>query len=146
MRWHPGISPLFASEEAVTLVLGTIAHESDFGSHTVQMGGGPALGIAQIEPSTFVWLQDKYAEKFPRHILKDRFSRDLRTDNELSILVCRLRYLVVKEPLPQTKDEMAAYYKKYYNTAAGKAEPADFLKALKRAAEWPTPMTESEQV
>lgn len=40
------------STDAVELIMGTFAQESNF-KYTRQIGGGPALGYGQIEPATF---------------------------------------------------------------------------------------------
>jgi len=40
------------SVAAAQLCFGTIAHESRGGYYLAQIGGGPALGIAQVEPAT----------------------------------------------------------------------------------------------
>ena len=45
------------SEAAENLVLGTAAKESAMGQDLRQRGGGPALGIYQMEPATHTWLR-----------------------------------------------------------------------------------------
>ena len=41
------------TDDAINLVERTIAQESAYGKYRRQIGGGPALGISQIEPDTF---------------------------------------------------------------------------------------------
>ena len=41
------------SDNAVNLLMGTAAQESHLGKYRKQIGGGPALGIFQMEPATF---------------------------------------------------------------------------------------------
>jgi hypothetical protein len=48
------------SESAVNLLLGTAAQESQFGTYFRQIGGGPALGVFQMEPDTEIDIWDNY--------------------------------------------------------------------------------------
>ena len=112
-------------DSAVALLLGTAAQESRFGTYLKQLGGGPALGFFQCEKSTFRWLRSKY----PKWLV-GRAYKELEWDIKLGILVCRLRYKVIPEPLPPANDlpALAAYWKKYYNTPHGKGKPEEFIK------------------
>lgn len=111
------------SPEAVALLLGTAAQESKFGTYLRQIKG-PALGIFQMEPATYQWMREKFGRVYG---FQDRKAEDMIWDLKLSILLCRLRYLVVKEPLPKNLPEQARYWKKYYNTSAGKGTPAEYI-------------------
>lgn len=117
------------SSSAVNLLLGTAAVESRFGSFLRQQGSGPALGAFQIEPATFSWLQSKYAKRFP--YIKDKKAEELEWDLKLSIIIARLRYLVVPYPLPPSDDlpSLAAYWKTHYNTFLGAGTTEHFIKA-----------------
>ena len=123
------------SEDSSNLVLGTIAQESDFGKYRKQIGGGPALGIAQVEPATFYDIVENYLDYRPKlkeRVMKvcgiDHFDhRDLETNDKLSIAMCRLKYLRVKDKIPGTVEGYARYYKKYYNTYQGKATEHEFI-------------------
>lgn len=66
---------------------------------------------------------------------RDQILQVLQTPegDPLSVLLCRLRYLVVPSPVPQHPLEMAGYAKRYYNTGAGKATAKHYLDAY---AEW----------
>ena len=46
---------------------------------------------------------------------------------ELGVLLCRLHYLRVKEKVPETIEEQACYWKKYYNTDEGKGKPEQYI-------------------
>jgi hypothetical protein len=113
------------SDSAVNLLMGTCAQESRFGTYLRQKEG-PALGIMQIEPTTFNWLRDKYKTKYPW--LADCTADELEGDLCLSIIMARLRYAVVPAALPDANDinELAKYWKKYYNTAMGAGTVEEF--------------------
>lgn len=115
------------SASAVELLLGTCAKESDFGKSRRQIGGGPALGVMQMEPATFGWLQGRYSSSLPELI--GRNAEDLVWDDRLSVIMARLRYLVVPSPLPPANDVegMARYWKQHYNTPTGRGTVEEFI-------------------
>lgn len=117
------------SESAVNLLMGTAAVESDFGTYLRQING-PALSPFQIEPATYLWLSDKYWERFPVGKAAENLEWDLR----LAILVARLKYLSIPEPLPEANDipALARYWKKYYNTYLGAGTEAGFIRAYQK--------------
>jgi len=117
------------SPAAVNLLLGTAAIESQFGTYLKQITG-PALSAFQIEPATFRYLKEKYADKVPAWATEKYLEWDLR----LAIIVARLKYLSIKYPLPTADDikALAHYWKQYYNTPAGKGTEAEFVKAYKQ--------------
>lgn len=54
-------------------------------------------------------------------------------DNDrLAVLFARIHYLRVPEPVPESLTEQAAYWKKYYNTAAGKGTAEQYIESWKR--------------
>ena len=93
-----------------------------------QLNNGPARGVFQVEPKTFDWLKEKYTHRFP--ILEGATSSNLEWDLRLSILVARLRYLVVLEPFPAADQitHLGVYWKQYYNTPAGSGTVPKFVK------------------
>ena len=115
------------SKSAENLLLGTAAQESRFGTYLRQLGRGPALGAFQIEPETFADLKARYHTKYPW--AENYEFEQLRWDLKASILFCRLKYLSVKEPLPDANNvqALARYWKKYYNTYLGKGTPEEFI-------------------
>lgn len=117
--------PKLHSEKAVTLLLCTAAQESQFGTALRQYGSGPAVGAFQQEPTTFRWLQTKFAGEYPS--LLQRYPMEMEWDLRLAIIMARLRYRVVPEELPATVEGMAAYWKKYYNTPKGKGTIDEFM-------------------
>jgi hypothetical protein len=121
------------SEAAVNLLMGTAAQESRLGTYLRQMRG-PAIGVFQMEPGTFNWLRDRYAAQYPE--IACRECEEMEWDIDLAILFARLRYLVVPIPLPAADDVLGlgGYYKAHYNTPAGKATVADFVRNYQRYA------------
>ena len=74
------------------------------------------------------------------HKWRDKVLRELHIDMKLveyehliynpllSVLWARLYYLLIPEPIPKTIEERARYWKKYYNTEAGKGTPEHYLR------------------
>lgn len=129
------------SGSAVNLLLGTCAQESKMGQYLKQLGGGPALGIYQIEPDTHSDVLYNYIAY--REKLRNRFSMlrtDLSYDYNLmgnlhySTAIARVIYYRAKGPLPPSGDieGLAAYWKKHYNTDLGKGKVSDFINNYKR--------------
>lgn len=123
-----GDYPELASESAIQLLLGTAAQESNFGTYLRQLGGGPAMGVFQMEPKTFRWLQDKYKKEYPK-IVNGRIVTDLEWDLRLAILMARLRYRIVPAKLPYGYDVkgLAMYWKEHYNTPLGAGTVEQFV-------------------
>lgn len=121
------IYPILNNQSAVNLLLGTCAVESNFGKYLRQLNGGPALGIFQIEETTFNDLVDRFAEKFTD--LKSIKFAELEWNLKASILVCRIKYYSIPKGLPNENDvtELARYWKKYYNTEKGSGKIEDFI-------------------
>lgn len=124
------------SKDAVELLLGTCAQESAFGKYNRQLGGGPALGVFQMEPATFNDIVDnflKYKKELYKTILEvsgvDEYKAEYLVDNNIfSICMARVHYLRVKEKLPNTVEGYANYWKKYYNTVLGKGKVSEFIR------------------
>ena len=118
------------SPEAAQLVYGTIIQESRRGTFIRQNVKNfditkHAIGIAQIEYNTFIWLKRVFMSKYPE-IAQIKFE-ELEYNLKYSILFCRLRYRVDKEPIPLTLDGQAEYWKRIYNTKYGKGTAKDYL-------------------
>lgn len=129
---------------ASDLLLGTAFAESKL-KHLKQIGGGPALGLFQIEPSTFDDIYYRYLGRTDKKSLKhvvDMFTvrehagftmtrpfYQLITNLPFAILIARIRYLLVPAPIPKTLEGQAAYWKKYYNTVEGAGTVEKYMKA-----------------
>jgi hypothetical protein len=126
------------STDAVNLVQGTIAQESAGGKYIRQIKG-PALGICQMEPFTFSdhfnWLSKHKWGLFNRIIEAcgtDMREEDLRYNLKLSIAMCRVHYRRRPEPLPNSIDGYAAYWKRWYNTYLGAGTEKEFINNYKK--------------
>ena len=125
------------SDAAEDLVMGTAAQESHL-MYVKQLGGGPALGLFQVEPFTYNDYWDSHIddrEDLRNTILKaihtvgepqpDRVIWDLR----YASIMCRIHYRRIRKPLPAHGDisGYAAYWKKYYNTIHGAGTEEEFI-------------------
>lgn len=127
------------SPAAVILLLGTAMVESDF-KYIHQIGGGPAIGLYQMEPATHddIWIN--YIKYHP-HLHDDvmmigRESWEMHGNLYYATLMCRLHYRRFSEPLPLiTEHDMARYHKKYYNTAGGHTNVIQSTRVFKRIIE-----------
>lgn len=121
-------------EAAVNLLTGTALVESG-GIYLRQRGGGPALGLWQMEPAT----HDDCWANFLRYPAQSRLATLIRTasgcpapvadrlvwDLRYACLMARIRYYRVRAPLPPATDAAALsrYHKQHYNTPLGAADP-----------------------
>jgi len=122
---------------AERLLLGTALTESGL-VHLRQVGGGPALGLYQIEPATHRDLWRTYLAYRPA--LAARLLRlaaptgpgdaQLVWNLGYATGVARLIYRRRPEPLPPADDleGLARYWKAHFNSAAGRGGVADFLR------------------
>ena len=113
------------SEEAVMLLIITMACESELGTFIKQKYDGPALGPYQMEPAT-------YYDNWENNL---RFRQDLRSkilkvtgyaippeadhmlwDWKLATVMARVHYSRFPQPIPDIHDfdEMVEYYHKYW--------------------------------
>lgn len=134
------------SPAAVQLVLGTAIQESG-GFHLMQLGGGPALGLYQMEPAThddiwrtFLYYRPDIADRVRTLELPgwydDDNAREMEGNLYYATALCRLRYWRVSEPLPPPDDihSIARYWKYHYNTHLGKGSTDEFLHNWQRHA------------
>lgn len=128
------------SDNAVELLMGTCAQESQLGKYNRQIGGGPALGIFQMEPATFTDIHMNYL-RFKPDLLRDVMKvsevkslnpNDLVDNKTLSVCMARVHYIRVKESIPVDLAGWAKYWKKYYNTYLGKGKEEEFISNYKR--------------
>lgn len=129
------------SNSAVNLLLGTAAQESRLGKYLHQING-PALGIYQCEPNTLDDIFNKYLrhrKELLRKVLRLSIPGLTRSKNAEGNLyyataIARIHYSRVPEKIPDADDieGLANYWKKYYNTKAGRGTAAQFVKNYKR--------------
>lgn len=115
------------SDAAASLVLGTAMHESHL-IYLKQIGGGPALGLWQMEPTTHDDIWNNFL-KFRTDLgdLVKRIAGDPKPSATLLIgnlwyacAMARLRYRRVPAALPDNApDALTAFWKVNYNTLLG---------------------------
>ena len=128
------------SDNAVNLLMGTAAQESHLGRYRKQLGGGPALGIFQMEPATFDDIVKNYlrykpelAARIERVARISRFkAEDIENNDLLAICMARVHYLRVREAIPSDLEGWARYWKRYYNTPIGKGTEEEFIANYKK--------------
>lgn len=125
---HPNIP---YSDAAVELLVGTATVESNRGDYVRQIGGGPALGIYQMEPNTLKDIYENYLTYNNQLMIKVDALRpvtDLGTEKHQLVgnlfyatAMARVHYKRVPQALPSLGDKegMAKYWKQYYNTPLG---------------------------
>ena len=138
------------SPEAENLIFGTGLVESNY-DYLKQWNNGVARSWWQIEPGmtgaldTIVNYLDyrrnllgkcavaaKVAPFYFRVGVEEEEVRDLLEINiSYAIIMCRLKYRRVPKKLPKTVEEMANYWKKYYNSELGKGNPEEFIEKYK---------------
>lgn len=116
------------SKVAEQLVLGTGITESRL-RYLKQIGGGPALGIYQMEPATYRDIFENYLRFRPEFevIQSLRDGRDSTGEEELiynlafATAMCRAHYRRMPAALPKEGDSLAlaSYWKEHYNTKYG---------------------------
>ncbi len=132
--------PGMDSKQAQALVLGTAMVESGIGSKAlVQKGGGPALGIFQIEPDTWDDVINRYCHaNFP---VIYNWYQDATVDRVLmlnlaaGITAARIKYWMSPDPLPDTSEELAQYWKDHYNCNNNEVRAWEF-KSFSKACQY----------
>ncbi len=132
---------------AENLLIGTAVQESGL-RHLKQIGGGPALGVYQIEPETHTDLWCNYLSyrtemmsQVERHAIPH-----IDTGSQLignlyyATAIARIIYYRRPEPLPDADDieGLAGYWKNHFNTVAGKGTAAAFRLNYKEHCLWAT--------
>jgi hypothetical protein len=119
------------------LLLGTAIQESLL-IHRQQLGGGPALGLFQMETAThddcwknYLDFRAAFASKV-KHTLKpgeEPVADTMKVNDCYAAAMCRIRYLRAPGALPVADDTgaIANYWKQHYNTPQGKGKPEEFL-------------------
>lgn len=148
---------LSAPDVAENLIMGTAAHESHLGDFIKQVGGGPAMGIYQMEPATLNDCYENYLDYSSRAALKAKVdaylavspavasstgsgdqpdkASQLATNLAYATAMCRIRYYRAPAAMPSDPNDinaLAAYWKQYYNTPLGAGTPEQFVADYQR--------------
>ena len=142
--------------EAVALLMETAAAESGFNTR-IQLGGGPARGLWQVEPRT---AQDifhtylLYSQSMFNSLAKlsfgfvmfipyrspmwvpqlEEMSNLLEHNDVFCCCMARIVYLRDPDPIPYSIVERAAYWKRVYNTPLGKGTVEHYLATARALA------------
>ena len=129
------------TQEAEDLLIGTAAQESGCGHYLHQLGNGPAVGIFQMEPRSYddlcVWISSNRKNEWTRiWTHTQQIGRDgnwppatrMIWDLKFAAMMCRMFYLRKPGAIPSTLQGQAEYWKKYYNTAAGKGTVQEYIR------------------
>jgi len=118
------------SPAAVNLLLGTMLVESG-GIYVRQVGGGPALGVCQMEPATLQDCYDNFLDFSANAQIKAAVANvtvmgldiveQLEGNLYYAFAMARVKYIRAVPPLPAANDYvgLANYHKDYYNTSLG---------------------------
>lgn len=133
------------SVAASELLLGTAIQESRL-TYLVQLGGGPALGVFQMEPATFKDIWTNYLAFRPSiskslQSIAGMNAAEHATAGQMvwhlafAAAMCRVHYRRVPEAMPSAGDTraQAAYWKEYYNTPLGAGTVEEYLKNWENA-------------
>jgi len=147
------------SINASDLVMGTFAKESELGYYLKQVGGGPALGIGQCEPTTgklvVKWVNKNCSAQEIKcfylmcgETIGTPFGEWMETkliyNLRVQTLFCRYLYLSIPKPLPKLvdfdeKDEylyaLGEYWDKYYNRNPRVGTAAEFVECYHKYVE-----------
>lgn len=129
-------------ESSVNLMLGTYAVESDFCTYPTQING-PAISWLCIEKATYDDIYLNYLKT--RWSIRNRILEFCRLEAipayeyllvnaHYSCMIARIKYYRDKEPLPGATDVqgLANYWKRVYNTEAGKGTVDNFIKKYEK--------------
>jgi len=124
-----------ANNTALDLIKETIGAETNHGEYkdnTLYAG----MGIAQLDKIGFDDVKARTRDKHKNSILAYYDIdinlvqwEELRYNPLLSLLFVRLKYKLVPEEIPTTLEGRAEYWKKYYNTSAGKGTVEHYVKS-----------------
>lgn len=128
---------------ADNLLLGTAAQESRL-EYLHQLGGGPAVGVFQMEPATHddIWANFlAYRDDLAGQIkgIAARINRgkhppagEMAWNLRYAAAMARVHYLRVPEALPDPDDTVGLghYWKQHYNTSQGAGTVEEFVESF----------------
>ena len=139
--------PLMNTEAAVELLMGTAAQESDLGYYLDQIGGGPGLGIYQMEPDTHDSLWEHFIGRRPdlasivrglasQHAFDSPENRhkELITNLAYATAMARIKYWPKTEPLPKSSDiwGLGSYWNRFFNANDEHGTDEEFVMSYRK--------------
>lgn len=93
-----------------------------------------AMGLTQFDKMPFYDIRDRTSKRnkvkvyecFGIHLDYIEWT-DLRYNPLLALIMTRLKYLLVREHIPESFEDRAVYWKKYYNSYLGKGTPEHYI-------------------
>jgi hypothetical protein len=115
------------SPEMAELLAETMCVESDAGQYNTQWGGGPALGIYQMEPSTYQDLNDNYIKYNPQ-LWEQYDADDDLMDPCYATLIAYIQYTRLRGHYDiETRADRAELWKDKWNTHLGKGTIKQYI-------------------
>ncbi|GLX85084.1 hypothetical protein tloyanaT_13360 [Thalassotalea loyana] len=117
----------------------TAAAETCLGYYQDPTPNGAGFGLTQFDLIGFEDVKQRARAKH-KEALRQELDidvdaaqlADLNDDPMLSLALTRLKYLLIPEPIPRDFVSRAMYWKRYYNTVAGKGTPKHYLKMAEK--------------
>ena len=110
---------------AEELMVGTCAVESDGGTYLVQMGGGPAVGIFQMEPRTHDDIWTRFFPDRPAILANVMTTCHFKHKPQANYMIANLAYAcamarvqyfrATADKVPSQLERQAEWWVKYYN-------------------------------
>lgn len=127
------------SKAAEELVLGTALQESHL-TYLKQLGGGPALGVFQMEPATHDDIWDNFLTYrnelglIISELAGTCQSSEMTSNLAYACAMCRVHYFRVPDELPAAGDiaGQATYWKRHYNTPLGAGTVEEYMENWQR--------------
>jgi hypothetical protein len=116
------------------LLLETAAQETHLGTYQDPTPYKAGTGVCQFDEIAFNGVVNR-TRKRHRRAIREAFGvelhlvkyRELEFSPLLSFIFCRLKYKLIPEAIPETLSGRADYWKKHYNTAAGKGTANEYI-------------------
>jgi hypothetical protein len=131
----------YSSQAAVNLLTGIALVESG-AEYLAQIGGGPAIGLWQMEPATHDDCWDNFIRLRPSLVtamacLMNRQPEytQLQANLAYACAMARIKIMRAPEALPDANDapRMSAYHKEFYNTCGGSADSQHNIPVFQQA-------------
>lgn len=124
---------------ASNLLIETACAETQAGTFRDLTPNGAGRGVCQADEIGFIDVVERTRSKDKNLVLfqlgydlnKIRHE-DLNEDPLLALIICRLHYKLRPEEIPVSVVDRAIYWKRFYNTKAGKGTPEHYLESVEK--------------